>query len=110
LVENEVIFRSVNKDVATFINDDPELSGEDTALFYCECSKPECLEKIKLTAKEYGELHQSNKHFVILIGHEHPEVEKVIEKTKNYEVVEKYFKPPKADDISMKLKTISKSL
>lgn len=110
LIENEVIFRSVNKDVQNFIEDSPKHSENDRALFYCECSKPNCLRKIKLSAKKYAELHKDKKHFMVLVGHEYPEVERVIDKTKNYQIVEKFFQPPKAKDIGNKLKSIGRSL
>lgn len=110
LVENEVIFRTVNEHVQDFIENDISLPIEKKYSFYCECSKPDCLNRIKLTTRTYSELHKNKKHFVILPGHEFKKVEKVIKKNVDYEVVEKNFTPPEAKDISSALHTISSSL
>ena len=110
MIENEVIFRTVNKGVQEFIEGEPEYSDNDKIKFYCECSKPDCLERINLTSKEYKEYHNDKKHFVILVGHEFPEIEKVIEKYSNYQIVEKNFTPPKSKDISLVLNSISESV
>jgi hypothetical protein len=110
LVENEVIFRSVNKNIQQFVEGENGHNDREVIEFYCECSHPNCLERIKLTIKEYKELHGLKSHFVILIGHEFPEVEKVIEKRKGYELVEKYIMPPSDKDINLALNTIIESL
>lgn len=110
LIENEVIFSAVNKSVQEFIENEKNFSNEDKIMFYCECSRPDCLERIKLTSLEYKELHKDKKHFVILIGHEFPEVEKIVKKNDNYQVVEKYITPPKPEDINLALNTINESL
>jgi hypothetical protein len=110
LVENEVIFRDANKNVQEFIEIDTDLPLDKTYQFYCECSRPDCLEHIKLTISKYKELHQKKRHFVILTGHEFKEVEKVIKKNADYEVVEKHFYPPRAKNISSALHSISESI
>jgi hypothetical protein len=110
LIENEVIFRTVNENIQEFIEEETQLSSGETISFYCECSRPDCLERIKLTSSEYKKLHKDKKNFIVLIGHEFPEVERVIEKSSNYEVVEKHFNPPKAKDIDLALNSINKSL
>lgn len=105
LIANEVIFRDVNKNIKEFIEEnDPKAK---LILFYCECSSPDCVERIELTAKDYDELHKNKKRFVILNGHEFPEVEKIIFKDSQYQIVEKHFEPPKAKDINLALKSIA---
>jgi hypothetical protein len=110
LVENEVIFRRVNKDVQQFIEDEKGHNNEEIVEFYCECSRPNCLERIKLTVKEYKALHKNRTHFTILIDHEFPEIEKVIAKHNYYQVVEKFIVPPKTEDINLALNSISESI
>jgi len=95
----------VNESIEEFLVENG--SKNKLALFYCECSRPNCIERINLSPNEYGKIHKDKKRFVILSGHEFPEVEKVIKKTSHYQVVEKYFKPPKAKDIEPALKNIS---
>ncbi len=109
LIENEVIFRDVNENIKDFLED--EFGSKDKQVsFYCECSKPNCIERIDLTLQEYDELHKNSKQFVTLIGHEFLEVEKIIRKYGNYQIVEKHFQPPKAENINLALKSISSQI
>lgn len=106
LVENEVIFREVNKTVKEFIGEIDGNSSERAVPFYCECANPDCVEHIKLTAAQYEELHRDKKHFVTLLGHEFPEVENVIRREDGFQVVEKHMDPPRTSEINQALKTI----
>lgn len=107
LIENEVIFKDVNTNIKEFIKE--ETSGTSTTIlpFYCECSDPECIERINLSTTEYEKLHKNRRLYVTVIGHEFPEVEKVVNKESHYQVVEKHFTPPKPQEINMALKTIN---
>ncbi len=105
MIENEVIFRAVNKNIQELMT---ENDHEDEVLdFYCECSRPDCKQRIKLSCKLYAILHAKEKQFIIKPGHVFTEVEKVISKDEGYQVVEKYFKPPKASEIDFALKAIN---
>lgn len=108
LIENEVIFKDVNQTIQEFIEETEGPSNKKYA-FYCECSRPNCHERVDLTTTQYEELHRNSKSFVLKPGHEFPEVEKVIEKDKDYQIVEKYFEPPKPEDIDLALKAINSS-
>ena len=108
LIANEVIFRDVNTNIQEFIEEEGR-TGQPIP-FYCECSSPTCLERINLTPQQYKTLHKSKKIFVIKPRHEFLEVEKVVNKTSDYEVVEKHFQPPKPKDIELALKTINSTL
>jgi hypothetical protein len=57
--------------------------------FRCECSDPDCQERIFLTLNEYEKLHNSKARFVLAKGHEEPLVEKIHKKIGKYNVVEK---------------------
>lgn len=107
LVENEVIFRDVNKDVQEFVNNEMHQSGKATVKFYCECSDPDCTERIELSTHEYEKIHKNKKCFITLIGHETPEVEDLVEKNRSYQVVKKHFIPPNMKDIEAALKAIN---
>lgn len=108
LVENEVIFRDVNKNIGEFVAEENG-STDKPVPFYCECSSPTCVERINLTPRRYKQLHQSSKHFIIIAGHDYPEIEQVISKYDGYQVVEKHLQPPKAKDIELALKSIETS-
>ena len=104
MAENQVVFRRLNEQIPKGLGAlekaaKSEGHGEliqntDMPLhFYCECSDENCRQRIILKTSEYKRLHQSKRQFVIIPGHEVPEIERSISKTKKYMVVEKFEKP-----------------
>ena len=104
LIENEVIFRDVNKNIQEFV--DSEDNTPSTLPFYCECSNPECIERIELSTELYSKVHKNRSHFITVVGHESLEVENILEKNSNFQIVEKHFTPPEPEAIDMALKAI----
>lgn len=85
LVHNEELFRAVNEAVSDVHGPD-----EDGRIaFLCECSDRECAERIRLTANEYREVRRDPLRFAIVPGHEVPEIEDVVERNDDHDVVEK---------------------
>lgn len=106
LAENEVFFRQKNRAVehglettkrlATEAHESMFIGDEDMQLhFYCECSDENCQERIPLKRSQYDAIHKANDRFVIVCGHEVPGIEKIVEKTDDYCVVQKTIEPPK---------------
>ena len=58
--------------------------------FNCECSDPQCKERISLTLKEYKALHGTQARFVIVQDHIEPSVEAEKATVKGISVVDKY--------------------
>ena len=115
LAENEVVFRQANERVQEDLHDLQKQAeqegyedlygdrgGKETPLhFYCECSNEKCHERIVMAPSEYKKHHTSKTMFVVLPGHEVPEVERVINKFQNFFVVDKFITPPsKADHLN----------
>jgi hypothetical protein len=104
LVENEVIFRQHNEKVQQdleALRDEAKTEGHDilpredmSVHFYCECAKETCHERIVLTPDEYKEFHQNSSQFIVLPGHNFPEVERIVLTNDKLMVVEKYITPP----------------
>ena len=57
--------------------------------YLCECSATTCIESIELTSDEYKRARRRPTVFVLVPGHERIEVERVIEKTERFMLVEK---------------------
>ena len=95
--ENEVIFRQRNhamKNMAreVLVND----NEVDVSLeFICECSDEECRDTVRLPISEYEKARKNSAQFIIVPGHDRPDIERVI-KREGYAVVEKYEQPPKS--------------
>lgn len=99
LVENEMLFRSTNREVQRRVKDDRlKRDGPDNTKlhFYCECSRFYCRDRIKLTVDEYETATDNEKQFIVLPGHENEAVERVVQRTDHFVVVQKNIDPVKA--------------
>ena len=83
---NQVAFREVNERIAELAE---EWNQVGTALFVCECSDPACAEALEIEPDEYEQVRADGARFVILKGHELPEVERVVDGNGRFIVVEK---------------------
>jgi hypothetical protein len=80
IAQTERFFRAVNEEIAA--ND-----GHGTTVFLCECGNPACAEGVALTAEALRRLHAETGLFVVLPGHEIPDVETVVDQHNGYLVV-----------------------
>jgi hypothetical protein len=83
---NEIVFREVNERIA-------ELTGEwnvtGVSLIICECSDQHCAEALEITSTEYEQVRADGARFVVLVGHQLPEQERVVDGNDRFLVVEK---------------------
>ena len=80
IVRAELFFRAVNEEIAR--ND-----GHGETVFLCECGNPLCREGLQLTSAALGDLHAQPDLFVVLPGHEIPDVEEVVDRSNGYLIV-----------------------
>jgi hypothetical protein len=85
LAENEAIFREVNDRIAE-VSDRFELERV-TAI--CECATAECTQRFELSRSDYDTVRSTGIQFVVVPGHEQPDIERVIERRPDYLLVEK---------------------
>jgi hypothetical protein len=81
IAENEAYWRQVN-----------ELSPPEPGMLnsvFCECGRLECSERIPMTAAEYEVVRSRSTTFVVAPGHEQIDVERVIETTDRFRIVQK---------------------
>jgi len=87
---NEALFREVNERVAEvaeqFVADD---TRDSRYSFSCECGDRACAEQVALTTAEYEAVRAEATRFVLVPGHEVPDLEQVVERHPDYLVVEK---------------------
>ena len=62
---------------------------DDEYEFVCECSSVECVERVTLTLRQYEQVRAEGTRFVLAPGHANPEVELVVHRTADHQVVEK---------------------
>src|SRR4026209_964313 len=56
----------------------------------CECGRPGCTGLISLTIAQYNDVHSQADRFVVVRGHENPQLEKVVEERADCLVVDKF--------------------
>ncbi len=91
LAKNQALFRDVNERVRE-IDDRHGVAAGANALwdFLCECAHSDCRQPVSLTLEEYERVRSNPVFFAVLPGHERPEVDRVIETTDRYVLIEKH--------------------
>ncbi|MDQ3668699.1 MAG: hypothetical protein M3377_00210 [Actinomycetota bacterium] len=90
LAKNEALFRDVNERVREIDERQAVATGTDAFWdFLCECGHGDCTQAMSLTLEEYERTRSSPVHFAVIPGHERPEVERVLERTDRFLLVEK---------------------
>ena len=83
---NEEIFREVNERIA----EGAEQHGVTGTLpFHCECGRASCVATIEIPVGSYAVIVRERYRFVVLPGHEEPSIERIVETTSDYLIVEK---------------------
>jgi hypothetical protein len=63
---------------------------EDTPIgFRCECARVGCNRLVELTVRQYEQIRSHPRRFVVVPGHELPDVETVVATRPGYVIVEK---------------------
>ncbi len=81
--KNEALFREVNERIREITS-----YGDDVE-FLCECGDPTCARPIVMTIAEYEAVRANPARFLVVRGHEIPDVETVVEENDRFAVVEK---------------------
>jgi len=97
LAKNEALFREVNERISEISQElapgtpNPELIDG----LVCECSDPQCLERVgPLTIAQYEGVREDSRRFITAAGHQAADVERVVDRQPSYWVVEKHEGPP----------------
>jgi hypothetical protein len=83
--KNESVFREVNEQIEELAEELDARSVE----FVCECTDPACTERVTASLNAYEAVRSHSDRFLLLPGHERPELERVVEEHDHYLVVEK---------------------
>jgi hypothetical protein len=84
LVRSQILFREVNERLREVVG-----SFDGPLEFLCECSDEDCIETIGLSVEQYEHVRSNPNLFVIGLGHETPEVDRVVDQIDGYLLVEK---------------------
>ena len=86
LANNEALFREGNERMAGW---EERQRVESVDRYLCECSNTSCREKVTLNRPDYEHVRSNSRWFVVVPGHEVPDVETVIENHGDWVVFEK---------------------
>jgi hypothetical protein len=87
IAENESRFREINERLEGGLRQLPDDGAP--ADFVCECGDVNCAATVPVTLDEYERVRQDPLLFVLVPGHEIPDVEHVLARTDAYVVVRK---------------------
>jgi hypothetical protein len=90
---NEALFRQVNEQIESL---EESFGKPDTMPVICECGDGQCMERIEMPLADYERVRADPRLFVIVPGHEIPDLESVVERTNSWELVRKDRGTPSA--------------
>ena len=85
MARTESAFRELNEAIAGTA----ERFEAEEADFVCECADPQCAHRVTAELEDYEEVRSEPTHFLLAPGHHKPQVEQIVERTGEFEVVEK---------------------
>ena len=90
---NEALFREVNDRLAAMNATFSEFTEEFVVA--CECDELGCAQQIRLRPEEYEAVRRDPALFVVVPGHDSPDVENVVDRRGVYDVVRKKAGDPR---------------
>ncbi|HEX3224989.1 MAG TPA: hypothetical protein VHQ89_02740 [Gaiellaceae bacterium] len=81
----EAVFRDVNERIA----ETAERFDAQSTEFVCECADPNCAHRVEATLEEYEEVRTDATTFMLVPGHAHGDIERVVADRGRFQVVEK---------------------
>jgi len=90
---NEAVFREVNERIRDVNHGIAEL-GDGRIHVVCECGELSCHDQIGIEPAAYEEIRRNDRRFVVVPGHEVPDVETVVAVGDGWIAVEKHEGEP----------------
>lgn len=84
---NEALFREVNENIARLEEEYGQTPAEP--VYICECADADCAEQLAIEPATYRRVRRDARLFFVRPGHEDPQLERVVERTNDYLIVEK---------------------
>jgi hypothetical protein len=92
LARNEAAFRALNErvqDVTEELAFDGVIDMPDVAECVCECADPDCTARLRVSRADYQRARAGEATFIVALGHELPEIERVVYDGDGFSIVEK---------------------
>jgi hypothetical protein len=91
VARNHTLFREVNQRIFSLTEAFGARPADDglSLAFVCECGSGTCTDQVRVETEDYSRIRAHPARFVVLTGHELPELERVVETNQRYVVVER---------------------
>jgi nitrate reductase alpha subunit len=86
MARTEAAFREVNEAIAATA---ARFNADETD-FVCECADTDCAHRLTAELDDYEDVRAEPTRFLLAPGHDEPTIERVVERTSKYHVVEKF--------------------
>jgi hypothetical protein len=93
IAQNESLYRGVNDKIEELNQTFSALDDGGHFAVVCECGLLSCTEQIEIAGNEYEAARSDPTLFIIVPGHAIPDVETIVERRANYEIVCKDKEP-----------------
>ena len=81
----EALFRDVNERIV----ESARRFGAGSTEFVCECSDPNCTQRVEASLADYERIRADGATFLLAPGHEQEDIERVVSARSRFHVVEK---------------------
>ena len=88
IAKNEEVFRATNREIER-AEEQAGPAADGILEVICECGRDSCDGVIRLSLSDYEDVHGQKDRFVVLRGHESPEIERVVDDRGDFLVVDK---------------------
>jgi hypothetical protein len=92
LAANERFIRDANLEIERQSQElrlEPGAPEDYELELFCACGRSDCDERVVISIAEYDRVHSRPHRFVVVPGHANPEVERVVEHARGFDIVEK---------------------
>ena len=88
IAKNEEVFRATNREIER-AEEQAGAAADGILEVICECGRDSCDGVITLSLSDYEDVHGQKDRFVVVRGHESPEIERVVDDRGSFLVVDK---------------------
>jgi hypothetical protein len=85
MAQNETLARHMNEAIEREAGEEPGAAHQ----FLCECAQTSCTSTLNIRPGAYMRVRTQPRRFIVLPGHEDPEIEQTVETHDGYVVIEK---------------------
>lgn len=93
IAANESLYRDVNEKLEDLNRTFTAVAGDDSMIVVCECGDASCAQQIQISVDDYESVRADSTLFVVVPGHEIPDVETIVRQEDHFSVVCKDKEP-----------------